>query len=485
MASRHIAGVEAAPDQRKQQEKPVLHDVRELIEPLYTSRQTLQTIAHPLSLPALIDDAEAQFGATIYDQMMTNPYCSAAVRYLMARIFGSGMSVMPAVQKPPPNATQQDISEYEKAVEIADYVKYLILSLEDTDAPFTETLICMAEALYSGHRIAEIVAKVKKGGPYDGKPVVDMLLPLPRENYSLVVDLHGRMLGILGQRAGTADIKISGSIPDVWKYPNFSYKSKLLHFAFSGKFRSPLGSSILRSAYRAWWTVEQAAPAELRGVIQAGGMTFAIIGSQAMMAQANWALPSGETYVGNGLKAAVEWGKELAAGRVAVFPPDAKLETLSSQRVAEAFDPFYARQNKAIVTAIMLTSRAIMESERNSMADAGGAENIQDELRNFLQQRICKMLDIQLIRPFVRLAYGEECMALCPNLTMQKTASPDLAASASAFAQFRANGGITNRMLPRVINELAGWEYEPDSDESEQESAEASKVSGVNNADES
>ena len=35
-----------------------------------------------------------------------------------------------------------------------------------------------------------------------------------------------------------------------------------------------------------------------------------------------------------------------------------------------------------------------------------------------------------------------------------------------AFAQFRANGGITNRMLPRVINELAGWEYEPDSDES-------------------
>lgn len=479
MASNKIGGEEAQAIARREQTAPPLLDVKALIEPIYTSRLYAPQIATPYSIPDSIDQAEVQFGMKIYEDMMCDPYCSAPYRYLAARIWGSGMSIIPSKPRPPRNAPRQEFEDYDRAKEMAEYVKYILLSLEDSDAPFTETGLILTEALVFGHRVAEITARTQAGGPYDGYPVIDSLVPLPREHYRMVVDLRGRLLGILGQRAGAADALYSGPIPNVWDRPNFSYKSKIVHFAFNGPARSPLGSSILRQAYRAWWKTEQADPAEIRAILQAGGRTFSIIASPEMMMNGRYRLPSGEEYDGNGMRAAVEWGMELAAGRVAVMPPGVKLETLGGDNVGEIFEPFYARQNRAKVVAVLTTARAIMESSRNSMADAGGAENIQDELRNFYQNRICRFLDVQLIRPFVKLAFGEESMHLCPSLSMRQTAAPDLASSGSAFAQFRAGGGITDAMLQTVIPALTGFDYI----EAEEEDDQEDESIGVNNTD--
>ncbi len=470
--ARKIAGEESQRSARIDQKPPELTQVSALVGELYTSRLYSPQVAYPYAYPNNVDQAEQQYGMRLYEDMMSDPYCSAPYRYLAARIWGSGMSIIPARSKPNNKATRQEQDEYARAKEIADYVKYLLFSLEETDAPFTETGLIMTEAMIFGHRLAEITAEVKVGGPYNGKPVIASLTPLPREHYRLVVDMRGRLMGAVAQRGGAADSLYSGPVPNVWDWPNFSYKSKFVHFAFDGPSRSPLGSSILRKAYRAWWKTEQADPAEIRAILQAGGRTFAIIASPQMMAVGQYLLPNGESYSGNGMKAAVEWGRELAAGRVAVMPPDIKLETLGGDNVGEIFEPFYARQNRAKVVAILTTARAIMESSRNSMADAGGAENIQDELRNFYQGRICKFFDVQLIRPFVKLTFGADAVHLCPSLSMRQTAAPDLAAAGSAFAQFRSSGGITDPMLPDVIPKLTGFDYiEPDDEEDEDDAA--------------
>jgi len=441
-----------------------------LREESIAAAEQMAFIPDPRALPRSIDDAEREFGIDLYDRMRNDPYIDAPLRYLEALVLEDGVPLGNPIPEPCPGSPPEEFDLYDAGQEATDFCAEC---LDELDEPIETTVESLMRALSHGHELAETTYRLEQGGNYGGRLMPESIRVIPHSNYVLIATPFNKFLGAIAIKPGISAALYAGVIPEPEQQAGFVRREKLVFVTFRRPGGRLVGQSLVRSAYDAWKRCQIIKPIELSSLAQFGGESLVITGTPAD----NSAGPRKRT-MADGTEQTVDfatWAADIVraawqSGGVAVVPGEMKLMTIGGEGSGDAFERFAQRANREKMVSVLLSARALMESERSSQADAGSGENVTDVLKRYYRQKIGALLRHQLLRPLITLNYGADAARLLTPTCMGGTVGiPDLAAAASAFAALRASGGITAPMIPQVVQRWFSVDYVPDESESEAE----------------
>ena len=378
------------------------------------------------ALPQSIDDAERDFGIDIYDRMFNDPIIGGHVDLLRIKTLETGLTIKPAYVCPNlATAPAEDIKRHEDADRVARYVRFVLSGLKnDAFSSLGDVLWDMLEAIYKGHRLAEITTEVAKTGEFAGYERIESIRAKPRENYAFIVDGYHRFRGIMAIVPGKGINIRQGLVFDITQLPNAISPDKLFILTLGSRGGDPRGRSWLRSAYAPWYEKLIARSDDLKNIAQhAGGKVSIEMPENPSSSDPN-KTPEEEV-----LEHAVQW----VNGGVMVVKYGTKITVHYPNGTSAPFETFIARRDREIVLAIIKGIRATMEAQHASKADSGTGENLLDSVVNFLRGKLCE----SLTRPLERIVarnLGEEAAELMPEIGMSSVAQPDIAIELPAWA---------------------------------------------------
>jgi len=400
------------------------------------------------AVPREIDQAEIDFGIDIYDRMCLEPMLGGAVRLLKILVLADGLAVSPSHPEPKQDATPEEIADYDQSVEIAEYIEFVVDRLGLMDRPLTETLWNALDCSFKGHKLAEMTADIIEGGDYDGKMGLSMFRCKPRENYAFITNaVTNQVSGVIGKTAGASIALRTGLIGSAADIANAIAPEKLVIFTMDDRDGDPRGKSWFRDSYDPWYCKQQAKRIELQGLVRfSGGQAVVILPEEAKnVTYQNPITSKTDTLMNCCIAAATMIGN----GRVTAFPFQTIVQFPGPPTgSASYFDSYMSRKDREMLLSFLLGYTAVLEAKHSSKASSETGQDLLDELKMYVRERLCKTLTLKVFRWLVTCSYGKEIAdKFTPAAMMQKASRPDFAANATAVGA-----------LVAAIQNIEGWQ---------------------------
>lgn len=385
------------------------------------------------SLPWWVDDLSRDFGDDIYDRMLLDPQVSACITLLKAAILHGGINVAPRVQ--------EGEEGYEQAVELADFCRRNLESLEDS---FVTTILWdLLDALPYGNKVAEQIYELRDGGPDAGKLCLRNLKVKPRKTTAFVVDAFNNVFGLLALVPGQGYTVLSSSlVGDPASIPNLLPRRKFAILSFRPKSGDPRGSSILRAVYYVWWLKQQTWPELLRFITQFAGPS--VWGTTAEGAQE---YPQEDPETGeilldaddqpitiNPEEAMLTTLQDWRNGYAAAFPFGSEVHVEWPRGEGAPFESAIDLFDRQMAEGILLQSLATMESRFGTRAQAGVHQDVLGLLVQLLRTWVEEFIERDILKPLVEYNFGADALPLVPKVTFGDTGEEDLAAALTGLA---------------------------------------------------
>lgn len=384
------------------------------------------------TLPRFVDDAERDMGSDVYTRMRKDPAVASALDTLKMRTVENGMGLVPAIAKSSaanPNPDQDKESEIAKV-----YQDEIQMGLDNLDEfPLEDLVYDQLNALAYGHSLSEIVLKL-----VNGNYTYDVIRTKPRQNYNLVSDVHLKLLGVIGIEPGHGISMPQGILMDLKSIPNFQPMwAKFCILSFARENASPLGTSLFRPAYHAWWMKQQVWPQYLKFLMQFASPS--LIGYTP------------EDAAGGSVKDPTLTAEDVMKGLLLAFMNGSiialrggsKVDLIQSTGEGRAFDASIELFDRQITQAILKQTRATKESENGSRADSESATDLLDVLILWIRGIVSRMFRSQVFIPLLTLNHGEEiARRYAPRLQMSEAVQADVAAELTAFSGAIQNGAV-------------------------------------------
>lgn len=394
------------------------------------------------SLPQWVDDITRDYGGGTYEKMLTDPVVDSCFSILKGAVLADGIQLVGSIEAPNEDekggvdpAEQADYNESER-------LRILIQRwIDGADTKILDIADEMLDGLY-GAKVAEIILKHGEGEDA-GKLPLRAVKPRPRQNLAFVVDGFMNTLGVVVHTPGSAGLggPLLPTTIDLDKSENFVPISQLLVFRWRPKNGDPRGSSILRSAYNAWFTktrvypdyykyLRQFASPSIVGKTPTTGSGFVPLTD----AQGVPIMDGDKFRVTDGAAALLSTLLKFVNSAAMVVPGGTEVEIMFSDGDGEAFlkaNDFFDRQ---ISMGILNTTRLNQEAEHGSKADSGVAENVTGTRIQRIRKALQDCLD-ELSKFLVRINEGEDKVKFAPKFSLAGQEGHDWVKEIEAFAK--------------------------------------------------
>lgn len=427
------------------------------------------------SLPPHIDALEAEVGDDVYTLMYTDPQVAASGNVFKAAVMETGPSFTAALE-------DEDDPDYAQAQFIADWCTSIFADLKTS---IDDVLWNLGDAFFLGNKVAELIwdysdqywaippkkpkptfdkfgAKI----PAKSKPVrkthgsgpqliLTDIKVKPRESVGFLVDAFENVLGILGHIPGNYYSLMPGMVyADISQIPNLLPLDKFAVLTFRPKDSSPLGSSMLRPAYEAWYIKGQLwGQYGLFLATMAGGMisgtpapnqTDEQIQDATGQATGEVATPE-EVMLQNLLKA--------KNGAVLVNKPGSVVDIHYPASDGSAFLNAFELLNLEMTKGILHVTLATEEGKHQARAAAEVHADVLQLLIRVAKQSVERMIR-GILQRMIAYNYGDSARRLVPNVSLGETDSADQSKLWTSVAALMTSGYFSTDQLPQVDQEI-------------------------------
>jgi hypothetical protein len=447
---------------RRRAHEPVRSDNGALTKEFVAAGRLNAYGAATAALPQPIDDLTRDFGNDIYEQMLLDAQIAACVIVFKAAILEDGVELAPGVHD------EQD-PDYKVAVEIRDRATKMLGKL---DTPLDDVLWSMLDATFLGNKVAEIVNVLERE---DGKTWLRIraIKPKPRQSVAFVVDRYLNLLGFLGAKPGQHFVSPTSYTPDA---SDILPRDKFAVLTWRPVDCDPRGTSMLRPAYEAWWRKRQMYPEYLKYLTQfAGPSIWAALPEGVAAAPVTDALGNPTGADGQPFDPAEDPGNipadedentarttealqtliDFRSGTAMVVPYGTEVNTIEMQGNGEAFLACFTESDSQIVHAILTQQLATEQSPNMARAAAQVHQDVLDTLVRQGKRAVVRMIQHDILKPWVIRNWGEDKADLCPVPTLGTTERQDLAALMNAVAALARIGFFHPSQL-QYVDELLG-----------------------------
>lgn len=312
------------------------------------------------------DELVAKHGISTYQEMLREPYVKAALRQIKMGVTSMPWGVTPA-------------SDNNEDITAANFINACI---DELDGVFEQDLYDILDALDVGYSITEKVYRVMTAGPFAGKVGVKRLKAKDPSLFEFETD---DFLNVTALLLTTHDL----SDPTVLEPSDF------ILFAHLARYESPYGRSELRSAYRAWWLIDNIWKFRALYLEKFGGPTLVAKHPPGAL----------ETERNRLLDVLSSIQNETGI----VIPNDVTIEAVDIATRGEAdYRSAIHDLRKEILVGVLGSFLTADEGDRTGSRAMGQVH--QDTVSifvRFLAKLLANTLNEQLIRPLVRLNFAE------------------------------------------------------------------------------
>jgi hypothetical protein len=413
---------------------------------------TLRTLPHP------IDQLSRDLGADIYARMMKDPQVDACVTLLKAAILEDGVQFTSPIE-------DQEEDGYELAQEIRLEAEMMF---KDLTTPFPDVMWDLASAIAYGNRVAEQVYELRTAHT-KGKKFLQLaaLKPKPIRQTAFVVDKFLNVVGLTSAMGpGLTASNLNPNAKEILP------RSKFIFWTNHPEDSDPRGTSVLNSAYTAWWRKYQIIPEYMRFLAQFAGP--ALIGYAPEGAVATPQVdPLGNPLLdeATGLPIPAKTPEEAVLEALLLFrasaalalPFSSKVDLIQSKGNGEAFMAAIMGTNMEITKAILTQELATEQSQNQARA---ASQVHQDVLGTIIRQgkaSVGRMLVQQILKQWISFNWGEDKVKLCPDITLGSVEKQDKPDTIRAIATLFSSGYLhptqlpaTDQMLGLPVRDLTG-----------------------------
>lgn len=448
------------------------------------------------TLPEWIDPNEVDFGLDIYDRMNTDPQVGSCIDIYKSSVLADGWRISAAkdaieVTDAPTGDTAPKVKKISsaQASEAADFCRDCLTGMHET--PFDLFLRQMLDGIFQGHKVAEIVLEVAKGGKWKGDLVLCKLKTKPRRSTAFVMDSYQNLIGILGMMPnmpfwgmwsayGMTPYPGDGRDALQKNAPAILPRSKFAVFTYDGQDGSPQGRSLLRRAFTPWWWKENCyaiwgkfirkhADPSLVGTAAEGatGMTPALDVNGHTVPDSQ-----GNPITVNAVQALAQQLANFANGSYIALPNGASLEALDVKNDGNAIEMFFDHCNKEIAKAILGQTLATEEGQHASRAQAGVHAESKDDVTRYGQVLLTSMVINDILRLLTLTKYGPDATYLIPEFGLGQEETMSLTDASDAISKLVTCGFLHLPSQAPGLDEMAGlpprdiaaWKADMDAD---------------------
>jgi len=404
-----------------------------------TGVQALRTAALGLA----IDDVERDFGTTTYEKMMRDPAVYGSVETLKSLTLAESIRVVGAIN-------DAEDPDFERSELLRQFVAD---NLEQCATPIAMVLHEMLDAIWRGSYIAEKVLETKR---WNGRVyyMLSDLKPKHPSKTAYIVDPYMNVLGI-----GLRDVAPDGSTSGLPTIDGVHVvdRSRFFVLRFWTVGGDPRGLSILRPAYNAWYLRQQTWPAYLQYLIQFANP--AIIGTTPEDATNDPVLDDeggvelgsdGSPKTKTPEEAMVDALLAFQGGTVTALRGGSTVTLIESKGDGAAFREALELFKREIVLSILRVTRATMESQHGSKADAEVAQDVLGVFVRWIRTIVEALFQRDVVDWLVKLNFGEDWMPLRPKCLLSSEAQEDLAALRESIGKLFAAGFIDESQVPEL-----------------------------------
>lgn len=391
-----------------------------------------------VGLPQTIDEAERKYGMDIYQVMYDEePIISGVIKGLKAKALGAGIVISPSHEKPQPEEIAEN-PEAEHDAEQADiarrYIEYVIKRLRSKKISFYGVLWEMLDAIYAGHKLAEMTRDTIPTGEFAGKDGLAGLTVKPRKNYTFVVStLNNELRGISAKVPGGPAAIWVGMIGDASQNPWMIAPDKFFIYRVEQRAGDPNGVSWFRATYYPYKAKRLLKPERAKTGYQFGGGMISLIAPPSREGQL---FPHPETGERQSAEQITQWaGMQMKNGAVATFLHGTTINVHQPSADPKFFESEVNIADREMVISFCATAREFLEAKHGSKADSETSADLGDEIVKHIQGSLSEAVELNVFRPLVADNYGEEFAdKYTPKLTLAATRTADFADNATAAA---------------------------------------------------
>lgn len=397
-----------------------------------------------------------KFGDKEIKRMLRDPEVRKCLTVIIVSVLESGVTIFPAVSKPMPLAKlenetperikaraqrEKEIKRYELA---KSYSEFCTRAIENLEKSFRQTLETMLfEAICYGNKVAEQTYKQIEDEAF-GRTLLTLksIRVKPRKSVGFAIDGFWKVVGFkaayrveVTQADGTTRTEIREDILP---------REKFLLLTFRGQDEDPRGTSILEAVYNAWHLKMQMWPEYLRWLLVSA--IPALVGKlppneeRRFLKDENGDIlrdaignPIYEAEVDTLLNALVE----LRNATALVVPNGAEVIPVNNTTSGDPFKGMRDVLNEEIEMGILLQTLATSEGRFMSRAAAQSHMSVLDLLISFIKGLVSDMIRNDVLKPLMRINFGEESLSLLPQVTLGDTErrnfAEDLNAASNAW----------------------------------------------------
>lgn len=357
------------------------------------------------SLPHPLDDLTQDLGIQIYRSMQFDGVIKAALTVLKASVLEDSVNLAPAIDDDgDPDATL--------AQQITDFCTW---ALDNLRTPLDAVLWDMMDCLSMGSRVAEQDYELQAVDGTQRLVLVD-IRPTPIESTAFVVDAYNHLLGVVAVIPGVAYSLLQNSMMgDLDAAPNLLPRHKLAVLCFRPHNNDPRGTSILRSAYQAWWHKMQMWPEYLKFLTQFASPIP--VGTTA-----EGAMPFVDPATGTVISPEQSQLAALMAirnGAAISQPFGATIQLHFSQGAGDAFISAMDQDDRQMTVAILGQTLATGEGRHQARAAAAVHQDILATLIKQLKLFVVRMIRRDILAPLIRYNFGDDAAdRLVPEVSL-------------------------------------------------------------------
>ncbi len=384
-------------------------------------------------LPRPIDDISRDFGPQHYEDMQHDPQVRAAGALMRMAVLTQILRLLPGLDR---EVIDEKNPEFKQAQRVATFSRRMLARLAD---PLNRTLFEMGQALFQGHKVAELVYDLVTGldeAAPGAQLAVVAVKPKPNSQVAFVGDPVGNTLGV---QYASASAPFTGTLTPGADgiLPNFLPRAKVAIATNEPQNGDPRGRSILRAAYHGWWWRQQVWQEYLPWLATMASPT--IVGTLGEEAEDRTTDDDGNL-LDPPILAIDELRDTLeeVKSRGVLALPFGYTATLLQQTNAGATGAPFADAldvgTQEIWMGMTGQTRANLEAEHGSRADSETAQDQQGLVITWLTGWYEDLVVSDILAPSIVANYGEAALRFLPVASFGDTAPQDLPTLLTALA---------------------------------------------------
>lgn len=403
--------------------------MRKLTEPVVAvPRLGLST--GPQALPLGFDDLSGEFGLQVYREMMRDPAIEAALNLLKGLILNTSWKVKAAEAETDTEQAQAD--------ELAAFVE---AAFSESESPLELVLDEALDSLAIGAQPCEIIWRY---GQWRGRPALmpESIEAKPREDVAIVRDEFDRLVGYAARKPGTTP----GLVAAIGVVRREDILPKEKFFCVVHK------KSVLRSAYNAWLLKTRVIPEMYRQLQNfATGRIIGFLPEDAGGADGLVGNEEGEEHaLQTPEQAMLETLIALTGNSAGVLPHGSDLRIEHGSGTGEAFLKALDWCDRQMVMGIISLYQGLLEAQHSSKASSEAAFSGLVMLNYRRRVRLAEEIKKQIIRPMVRMNFGEDALRFCPAIAVERDVLAERAYLIDAVSRLFASGFLHESQLAEM-----------------------------------